>query len=78
MKTMFPIDSSYDALMKQKNLEIEDLREEILHLTRVAELSEIVASLAHEINQPLAAINVYSHAWTKNIYRSRCSRNHLS
>lgn len=62
MKTMFPIDSSYDALMKQKNLEIEDLREEILHLTRVAELSEIVASLAHEINQPLTAIQSYAQA----------------
>ena len=54
--------SSCRALIKQRDLEIGDLREEILHLTRVAELSEIVSSLAHEINQPLTAIQSYAQA----------------
>lgn len=31
-------------------------REELAHMTRVATLGELTASLAHEINQPLAAI----------------------
>ena len=56
------INSLYRSLLKQKDLEIEDLREEILHLTRVAELSEIVSSLAHEISQPLTAIHSYAQA----------------
>jgi C4-dicarboxylate-specific signal transduction histidine kinase len=50
------------TFMKQKDLEIEDLHEENLHLTRVAELSEIVSSLAHEISQPLTAIHSYAQA----------------
>ena len=56
------INSLYRSLLKQKDLEIEDLHEQILHLTRVGELSEIVSALAHEINQPLTAILSYGQA----------------
>ncbi len=34
----------------------EQLREELTHSTRVAALGEMVSALAHELNQPLAAI----------------------
>ena len=36
--------------------EARKLREEIAHVTRVSTLGELTSSLAHEINQPLAAI----------------------
>ena len=48
--------------MRGKELEIDEQREELLHVTRVGKLAEFVSSLAHEISQPLAAILSYSQA----------------
>jgi PAS domain S-box-containing protein len=50
------------TLMKQRELEIEEQREELLHVTRVGKLAEFVSSLAHEISQPLTAILSYAQA----------------
>ena len=50
------------TLMKQRNLEIEEQREDLLHVTRVGKLAEFVSSLAHEISQPLTAILSYAQA----------------
>jgi len=50
------------TLMKQRNFEIEEQREELLHVTRVGKLAEFVSSLAHEISQPLTAILSYAQA----------------
>ena len=44
------------TLMRQKDLEIKEQREELLHVTRVGKLAEFVSSLAHEISQPLTSI----------------------
>jgi signal transduction histidine kinase len=43
---------------RRRRAEIEALRrrEELAHMTRVATMGELTASLAHEINQPLTAI----------------------
>jgi PAS domain S-box-containing protein len=48
--------------MREKELEIDEQREELLHVTRVGKLAEFVSSLAHEINQPLTAILSYAQA----------------
>lgn len=50
------------TLMRAKELEIDDQREELLHVTRVGKLAEFVSSLAHEISQPLTAILSYAQA----------------
>ena len=50
------------TLMRQRDLEISEQREELLHVTRVGKLAEFVSSLAHEISQPLTAILSYSQA----------------
>jgi two-component system, LuxR family, sensor kinase FixL len=50
------------TLMKQRDMEIEEQREELLHVTRVGKLAEFVSSLAHEISQPLTAILAYAQA----------------
>jgi C4-dicarboxylate-specific signal transduction histidine kinase len=44
------------AARKRADEEIFKLRDELSHITRVAAMGELTASLAHEINQPLAAI----------------------
>jgi len=41
---------------KQMESEARKLREDLAHVTRVSTLGELTSSLAHEINQPLAAI----------------------
>jgi len=50
------------TLMKERDSEIEEQREELLHVTRVGKLAEFVSSLAHEISQPLTAILSYAQA----------------
>lgn len=50
------------TLMREKELKIDEQREELLHVTRVGKLAEFVSSLAHEISQPLAAILSYAQA----------------
>lgn len=51
-------EGTVEDITKQKKLEanIQELREELVHVSRVTTMGEIVASLAHEINQPLTAI----------------------
>jgi signal transduction histidine kinase/integral membrane sensor domain MASE1 len=41
---------------KQAEMEAQQSRQELAHFTRVAMLGELTTSLAHELNQPLAAI----------------------
>ena len=50
------------TLLRQRDSEIEEQREELLHVTRVGKLAEFVSSLAHEISQPLTAILSYAQA----------------
>lgn len=50
------------TLMRQKEIELEAQRDELLHISRVGKLAELISSLAHEINQPLAAILSYTQA----------------
>jgi len=50
------------ALIWKKESEINEQREELLHVTRVGKLAEFVSSLAHEISQPLTAILSYAQA----------------
>jgi two-component system sensor kinase FixL len=50
------------TLMRESELEIDEQREELLHVTRVGKLAEFVSSLAHEISQPLASILTYAQA----------------
>ncbi len=62
------------TLMKQKNLEIEEQREELLHVTRVGKLAEFVSSLAHEISQPLMAILTYAQAAQRMLAKGEASK----
>jgi two-component system, LuxR family, sensor kinase FixL len=46
---------------KQAEASIAQQRAELEHVTRVATLGELTATLTHELKQPLAAILTYSH-----------------
>lgn len=41
---------------------INELQAELVHVTRVTELGQMVSALAHEVNQPLAAMTNYAAA----------------
>ena len=47
---------------KTAELEAQQQRNELAHVTRVAAMGELTSSLAHELNQPLAAILNYANA----------------
>ena len=47
---------------KRAELEIQQHRSELAHLSRVTTMGELSGSMAHELNQPLAAILCYAQA----------------
>ena len=49
---------------KRAELEAEQRRQELAHVSRVSTLGELAASLAHELNQPLTGVltNAQAHA----------------
>ena len=56
-ETVQVLGSSIDiTARKRAQLEVEQQRNELAHLSRVTMLSELSGSLTHELNQPLAAI----------------------
>lgn len=51
----------------QTEEELKKQRENMAHLVRVQTLGEMAAGIAHEINQPLAAINSYAEASKRHL-----------
>jgi PAS domain S-box-containing protein len=47
---------------KKAEFEVQQQRNELAHVNRTAALGELTSSIAHEINQPLAAIRNYANA----------------
>jgi PAS domain S-box-containing protein len=47
---------------KKAEFEVQQQRNELAHVTRAAALGELTSSIAHELNQPLAAIRNYANA----------------
>ena len=46
----------------KKEVEVQQARDHLAHIARVATLGEIAAGIAHEVNQPLAAITTYAQS----------------
>ena len=59
---------------RQAEEEAERQREELAHVLRTTTLGELAASLAHEINQPLAAIVANAQATRRLVDAGRASR----
>ena len=45
-----------------QNQQLHALRAELIHVSRTAELGQMVSALAHEVNQPLTAVGTYLRA----------------
>ncbi|HEY8948681.1 MAG TPA: PAS domain S-box protein [Rhizomicrobium sp.] len=47
---------------KKRNLRMQELHTELAHVTRLSAMGEMTAAIAHELNQPLAAVTNYVNA----------------
>lgn len=48
-----------ETALKESQTRLQDLQAELLHVSRLSAMGEMASALAHEINQPLAAISNY-------------------
>jgi C4-dicarboxylate-specific signal transduction histidine kinase len=71
---MIAVDISEQKKAEQFEKRIGDLQHEIEHATRLSTVGEMSASIAHELNQPLAAIVHYSGACIELLSSSRIPR----
>jgi PAS domain S-box-containing protein len=80
LNMMATIDSQLGQFIERKRAEeaLQQAQAELSHLTRVTTLGELTASIAHEINQPLAAVVTNANAslrWlavdSPNLYEAR-------
>jgi two-component system sensor kinase FixL len=54
---------------RQLQAETTTLQRELIHVTRLASMGEMAAALAHELNQPLAAVTAYAEAARAHLAR---------
>lgn len=57
--------------VEEKTAELERIHQEILHVEKMASLGKMAASVAHELNNPLAGIVTYAKLMIKNFKREK-------
>lgn len=62
---------------KKTELELMQRREELSHITRLNTLGAMTSSIAHEINQPLAAISSYISGCENRLQQNGCNDGEL-
>jgi PAS domain S-box-containing protein len=69
------VTGTLEDITDQKSLqhEAEQLRQQVIHLTRVSTLGELSGAVAHELNQPLTAILSNAQAGQRLISRDKAS-----
>lgn len=58
---------------RQSELEAQEMRERLAHVSRIGMLGEMATGLAHELNQPLTAISSYANASRNLLKRNEAS-----
>ena len=48
-----------ERALKESQMRLQELQSELLHVSRLSAMGEMASALAHEVNQPLAAISNY-------------------
>ncbi len=55
------------SAVERDHKRLQELQSELFHVSRLSEMGQIAANLAHEVNQPLAAIMNYAQAATETV-----------
>lgn len=53
---------SFEAERDAQDRQLDEVRSELIHVSRLTELGQMVSGLAHEVNQPLTAVGSYMRA----------------
>jgi signal transduction histidine kinase len=53
---------SLDSERQERERRLREMRSELIHVSRLNELGQMVSALAHEVNQPLTAVSNYLRA----------------
>ncbi len=59
-----------EAELRQSEARMQSLKDQLMHVGRISELSQVSAGIAHELNQPLAAMLNYSATAKRLIARN--------
>jgi signal transduction histidine kinase len=59
---------------QQTQMRLQELQSELVHISRLSAMGEMASALAHELNQPLAAISNYMKGWSDRKQRSESSQ----
>jgi two-component system sensor kinase FixL len=51
--------ASFEAERRDRTRQLRELEAELIHVSRLTELGQMVSALSHEVNQPLSAIGTY-------------------
>jgi two-component system, LuxR family, sensor kinase FixL len=51
--------SSFEAESRDRTRQLRELESELIHVSRLTELGQMISALSHEVNQPLSAIGSY-------------------
>jgi PAS domain S-box-containing protein len=58
-----------ETLERARDEQLEKHRAELAHVARLGMMGEMAASLAHELNQPLHAVNNYAHGCLRRLHK---------
>lgn len=59
--------------VEEAEMQLEEMRSQLAHAGRVATMGEMAAGIAHELNQPLAAISLYAEGCLYSIKKDSLS-----
>jgi signal transduction histidine kinase len=65
---------SYEAERALRNRQLTELQSELIHVSRLTELGQMVSALAHEVNQPLTAAASYVRAGRRLVHASETGK----
>ena len=51
--------ASFEAESRDRTRQLRELESELIHVSRLTELGQMISALSHEVNQPLSAIGTY-------------------
>jgi signal transduction histidine kinase len=65
---------SFDAERALRNRQLAELQSELIHVSRLTELGQMVSALAHEVNQPLTAAASYVRAGRRLVHATEIAK----